>query len=152
MTHTFAFLTQELLLCHESIFLLCHESIFLFDKYSNRDYIHKNRGDSMQRFTFDDEDDSIKETKRENSIQQEEKEPEVKKVVKTKVKHKRSHSLPKRTKTKVKYKEKSHPVMTFIKTFVLLVLVALAFGIRFYMDNPETVKQWFWEGYRYLFR
>lgn len=147
MTHTFAFLTQEL--------LLCHESIFLFDKYSNRDYIHKNRGDSMQRFTFDDEDDSIKETKRENSIQQEE--PEVKEVVKTKVKHKRSHSLPKRTKTKVKYKEKSHPVMTFIKTFVLLVLlviilVALAFGVRFYLDNPETVKQWFWEGYRYLFR
>ena len=32
----------------------------------------------MQRFTFDDEDDSIKDTKRENSIQQEEKEPEVK--------------------------------------------------------------------------
>lgn len=147
MTHTFAFLTQEL--------LLCHESIFLFDKYSNRDYIHKNRGDSMQRFTFDDEDDSIKETKRENSIQQEE--PKVKEVVKTKVKHKRSHSLPKRTKTKVKYKEKSHPVMTFIKTFVLLVLlviilVALAFGVRFYLDNPETVKQWFWQGYRYLFR
>ena len=28
----------------------------------------------MQRFTFDDEDDSIKDTKRENSIQQEEKE------------------------------------------------------------------------------
>lgn len=150
MTHTFAFLIQEL--------LLCHGSIFLFDKYSNRDYIHlKQRGDSMQRFTFDDEDDSIKDTKRENSIQQEEKEPEVKKVVKTKVKHKRSHSLPKRTKTKVKYKEKSHPVMTFIKTFVLLVLlviilVALAFGVRFYLDNPETVKQWFWQGYRYLFR
>ena len=86
----------------------------------------------------------------------EEKEPEVKKVVKTKVKHKRSHSLPKRTKTKVKYKEKSHPVMTFIKTIVLLVLlviilVALAFGVRFYLDNPETVKQWFWQGYRYLF-
>ena len=149
MTHTFAFLTQEL--------LLCHESIFLFDKYSNRDYIHKNRGDSMQRFTFDDEDDSIQKAKRVNSIPQEEKEPEVKEVVKTKVKHKRSHSLPKRTKTKVKYKEKSHPVMTFIKTFVLLVLlviilVALAFGIRFYMDNPETVKQWFWDGYHYLFR
>ena len=33
----------------------------------------------MQRFTFDDEDDSIKDTRRENSIQQEEKEPEVKK-------------------------------------------------------------------------
>lgn len=149
MTHTFAFLIQEL--------LLCHESIFLFDKYSNRDYIHKNRGDSMQRFTFDDEDDSIQKAKRVNSIPQEEKEPEVKEVVKTKVKHKRSHSLPKRTKTKVKYKEKSHPVMTFIKTFVLLVLlviilVALAFGIRFYMDNPETVKQWFWDGYHYLFR
>ena len=149
MTHTFAFLTQEL--------LLCHESIFLFDKYSNRDYIHKNRGDSMQRFTFDDEDDSIQKAKRVNSIPQEEKEPEVKEVVKTKVKHKRFHSLPKRTKTKVKYKEKSHPVMTFIKTFVLLVLlviilVALAFGIRFYMDNPETVKQWFWDGYHYLFR
>ena len=149
MTQTFAFLTQEL--------LLCHESIFLFDKYSNRDYIHKNRGDSMQRFTFDDEDDSIQKAKRVNSIPQEEKEPEVKEVVKTKVKHKRSHSLPKRTKTKVKYKEKSHPVMTFIKTFVLLVLlviilVALAFGIRFYMDNPETVKQWFWDGYHYLFR
>lgn len=149
MTQTFAFLIQEL--------LLCHESIFLFDKYSNRDYIHKNRGDSMQRFTFDDEDDSIQKAKRVNSIPQEEKEPEVKEVVKTKVKHKRSHSLPKRTKTKVKYKEKSHPVMTFIKTFVLLVLlviilVALAFGIRFYMDNPETVKQWFWDGYHYLFR
>ena len=149
MTHTFAFLTQEL--------LLCHESIFLFDKYPNRDYIHKNRGDSMQRFTFDDEDDSIQKAKRVNSIPQEEKEPEVKEVVKTKVKHKRSHSLLKRTKTKVKYKEKSHPVMTFIKTFVLLVLlviilVALAFGIRFYMDNPETVKQWFWDGYHYLFR
>ena len=149
MTHTFAFLIQEL--------LLCHESIFLFDKYSNRDYIHKNRGDSMQRFTYDDEDDSIQKAKRVNSIPQEEKEPEVKEVVKTKVKHKRSHSLPKRTKTKVKYKEKSHPVMTFIKTFVLLVLlviilVALAFGIRFYMDNPETVKQWFWDGYHYLFR
>ena len=149
MTQTFAFLTQEL--------LLCHESIFLFDKYSNRDYIHKNRGDSMQRFTYDDEDDSIQKAKRVNSIPQEEKEPEVKEVVKTKVKHKRSHSLPKRTKTKVKYKEKSHPVMTFIKTFVLLVLlviilVALAFGIRFYMDNPETVKQWFWDGYHYLFR
>ena len=149
MTQTFAFLTQEL--------LLCHESIFLFDKYSNRDYIHKNRGDSMQRFTFDDEDDSIQKAKRDNSIPQEEKEPEVKEVVKTKVKHKRSHSLPKRTKTKVKYKEKSHPVMTFIKTFVLLVLlviilVALAFGIRFYMDNPETVKQWCWDGYHYLFR
>ena len=27
----------------------------------------------MQRFTFDDEDDSIKDTRRENSIQQEEK-------------------------------------------------------------------------------
>ena len=97
----------------------------------------------MQRFTFDDEDDSIKDTRRENSIQQEE--------------NKRSHSLPKRTKTKVKYKEKSHPVMTFIKTFVLLVLlviilVALAFGVRFYLDDPETVKQWFWQGYRYLFR
>lgn len=149
MTQTFAFLIQEL--------LLCHESIFLFDKYFNRDYIHKNRGDSMQRFTFDDEDDSIQKAKRVNSIPQEEKEPEVKEVVKTKVKHKRSHSLPKRTKTKVKYKEKSHPVMTFIKTFVLLVLlviilVALAFGIRFYMDNPETVKQWFWDGYHYLFR
>ena len=117
----------------------------------------KNRGDSMQRFTFDDEDDSIQKAKRVNSFPQEEKEPEVKEVVKTKVKHKRSHSLPKRTKTKVKYKEKSHPVMTFIKTFVLLVLlviilVALAFGIRFYMDNPETVKQWFWDGYHYLFR
>ncbi len=49
-------------------------------------YSLKQRGDSMQRFTFDDEDDSIKDTKRENSIQQEEKEPEVKKVVKTKVK------------------------------------------------------------------
>ena len=65
----------------------------------------------MQRFTFDDEDDSIKDTRRENSIQQEEKEPEVKKVVKT-----------------------------------------LAFGVRFYLDDPETVKQWFWQGYRYLFR
>lgn len=133
-------------------------AFFLFDKYSNRDYIHlKQRGDSMQRFTFDDEDDSIQKAKRVNSIQQKENEPEVKEVVKTKVKHKKSHSLPKRTKTKVKYKEKSHPVMTFIKNFILLVLlaiilVALAFGIRFYLDNPETVKQWFWQGYRYLFR
>ena len=129
MTHTFAFLIQEL--------LLCHGSIFLFDKYSNRDYIHlKQRGDSMQRFTFDDEDDSIQKAKRVNSIQQKENKPEVKEVVKTKVKHKKSHSLPKRTKTKVKYKEKSHPVMTFIKNFILLVLlaiilVAVAFGIRF---------------------
>ena len=91
MTHTFAFLIQEL--------LLCHGSIFLFDKYSNRDYIHlKQRGDSMQRFTFDDEDDSIQKAKRVNSIQQKENEPEVKEVVKTKVKHKKSHSLPKRTK------------------------------------------------------
>ena len=115
MTHTFAFLIQEL--------LLCHGSIFLFDKYSNRDYIHlKQRGDSMQRFTFDDEDDSIQKAKRVNSIQQKENEPEVKEVVKTKVKHKKSHSLPKRTKTKVKYKEKSHPVMTFIKNFILLLV------------------------------
>lgn len=38
----------------------------------------------MQRFTFDDEDDSIKDTRRENSIQQEEKEPEVKKLLRQK--------------------------------------------------------------------
>ncbi len=111
----------------------------------------------MQRFTFDDEDDSIKDTRERILFSRKKKEPEVKKVVKTKVKHKRSHSLPKRTKTKVKYKEKSHPVMTFIKTFVLLVLLcdyisSTCIWCTFYLDDPETVKQWFWQGYRYLFR
>lgn len=111
----------------------------------------------MRRFTFDDEDDSIQEAKRVNSIPQDEKKAEVREIKKTKVKHKRSHSLPKRTKTKVKYKKESHPIMTFIKTFLLLVLlvivlIALAFAVRYYLDNPETVKQWFWQGYHYLFR
>lgn len=77
MTHTICF-------PYSRAFIVSWEH-FLFDKYSNRDYIHlKQRGDSMQRFTFDDEDDSIKDTKRENSIQQEEKNLKLKKLLRQK--------------------------------------------------------------------
>lgn len=112
----------------------------------------------MQRFTFDDEDPSVNKMTRARQIPQyKAQEKEVVEVKKTKVKHKKSHSLPKRTKTKVKYKDKTSPVMKFIKTFLLIVLfvvvvIAIAFGIRYYIDHPEQVKEWFWQGYRYLFR
>lgn len=112
----------------------------------------------MQRFTFDDEDESINKMTRARHIpHNQEQEKEVVEVRKTKVKHKKSHSLPKRSKTKVKYKDKTSPVMKFIKTFLLItlfiiVVVAIAFGVRYYLDNPEQVREWIWQAYRYLFR
>ena len=112
----------------------------------------------MKRFTFDDEDESVHMMKRaHHQPQYKTQEKEVVEVKKTKVKHRKSHSLPRKTKTKVKYKQKSSPIMRVIKTFLLIVLfviviVAIAFGIRFYIDHPDVVKEWFWQGYHYLFR